>query len=58
MSRELRLSLNLLYVGPVSALRYLSIFIKFLSIGRFASTARPNYVNSLKAQQKVLCYAL
>ena len=55
-SPEFQVSLNLLNVGPVSAFRYLSIFIKCLSVGCFASTALPNYVTNLKSQQEVLCH--
>ena len=49
MLSELRVSLYLLNVGPVTALRDLCMCLKFLSVGCFTSVAIPKCRKNLKS---------
>ena len=49
MGAGLRVSLFLLNVGPVTALRNLCVCIKFLSVGRFTAGAIPKCSKNLKS---------
>ena len=58
MGPGMRVSLFLLNVGPVSALRNLCMCIKCLSVGRFTAGAIPKCSKNLKSAKMVAGSAL
>ena len=56
MGPDLRVSLCLLIVAPVSALRNLCMCLKFLSVRRFFSRTLPNCVKNLKLGKIIFAF--